>query len=146
MVVIGFTTGKVGQWRFIDRDLVGGRALRSEPFESSEIEGQDLQKWTWHQGDQKWERLVTKDVSLSAPSSIGSVSFAQTFPPDGGLGLRGTAKFAWYPAAGADDELLFPRGAEVREIEDINGDWFFGTYMGAKGLFPAPYVRLDQDS
>jgi hypothetical protein len=146
MVIIGFTVGKVGQWRFVDRDLVGGRALRSEPFESPEAEERGLQKWTWQQGDQKLERLVTKDVSSSAPSSYGSLSFMQAFPPDGGLGLRGVARFAWFPAEGADDELLFPRGAEIKEIEDINGDWFFGTYMGAKGLFPAPYVRLDQDS
>ena len=32
--------------------------------------------------------------------------------------------------------------AEVREVEDVNGDWFHGSYMGAQGLFPSPYVRV----
>ncbi|KAI9166756.1 hypothetical protein HJFPF1_02870 [Paramyrothecium foliicola] len=146
MVIIGFAAGKVGQWRYVDRDLVGGRALRSEPFDVPEFEGQGLQKFSWRQGDRRLERLVTRNVVDAAPASHGATTFATTFPPDGGAGVRATAKFAWYPAAGADDELLFPRGAEIKEIEDINGDWFFGTYMGAKGLFPAPYVRLDQES
>jgi hypothetical protein len=142
MAVIGFTEGKIGQWRFIERDLVGGRVLRSEPFEGPESNGRGLQKWSWTSGDEKWERLATKDVSATAPTSVGSISFAQTFPPDGGLGLRASAGWSWYPQVGSEDELLFPKGAEIREIEDVNGDWFFGTYMGAKGLFPAPYVRV----
>jgi hypothetical protein len=41
-----------------------------------------------------------------------------------------------------DDELLFPRGAGILEVEDVNGEWFHGFYMGSQGLFPAPYVRL----
>ena len=41
-----------------------------------------------------------------------------------------------------EGELAFPRGAEVRECVDVNTDWFFGAYMGKKGLFPAPYVRV----
>ena len=144
MAIVGFTEGKIGQWRYVDRDIVGGRTLRTEPYDSPEHGGQGLQKWTWSQGDQKWERLVTKDVKEIAPASDGSVTFSQTFPPDGGIGLRGTAKWSWYPQPGVDDELLFPRGAEIREIEDVNGEWFHGTYMGAKGLFPAKYVRLEQ--
>jgi hypothetical protein len=41
-----------------------------------------------------------------------------------------------------EDELMFPKGAEVLEVEDVNGEWFHGLYMGKQGLFPAPYVRL----
>lgn len=144
MSVIGFTEGKIGQWRFVERDIVGGRVLRSEPFESPEYPGQGLQKWSWRKGEEKWERLATRDVSATAPAKAGSTSFTLSFPPDGGTGMRGNARWAWYPTAGSEDELLFPKGAEIREIEDVNGDWFFGTYMGAKGLFPAPYVRLGQ--
>lgn len=144
MAIIGFTEGKVGQWRFVERDIVGGRFLRSEPYESPEHNGQGLQKWSWRKGPEKWERLVTKDVSATAPATAESVSFAQNFPPDGGMGLKASARWAWFPQAGSEDELLFPKGAEIREIEDVNGDWFFGTCMGAKGLFPAPYVRLAQ--
>ena len=144
MAVIGFTEGKIGLWRYVERDLVGGRALRVEAHDSSEPGGTELLKWAWTQGEQKWERLVTKDVKLAAPTSDGSTTFATIFPPDGGVGLRAVSKWSWFPQAGATDELLFPRGAEIREIEDVNGDWFHGTYMGAKGLFPAPYVRMEQ--
>ncbi|KAK2592472.1 hypothetical protein QQS21_009817 [Conoideocrella luteorostrata] len=142
MVVIGFTEGRIGQWRFIERDIAGGRVLRSESFDSPEHGPQELQKWSWRKGHDKWERLVTRDVSATAPVTVGSNSFVQTFPPDGGVGLKANSRWAWYPQAGSEDELLFPKGAEIQEIEDVNGDWFFGTYMGAKGLFPAPYVRL----
>ena len=146
IVIVGFTEGKVGQWRYVDRDLVGGRALRAEPYDSAEHRGQGLQKWSWSQGEQTWERLATKDVKAMAPASDGGATFTQSFPPDGGVGLRGMAQWSWYPQAGVDDELLFPRGAEIREIEDVNGEWFHGTFMGAKGLFPAQYVRLEKNA
>ncbi|PHH91237.1 hypothetical protein CDD83_1238 [Cordyceps sp. RAO-2017] len=145
MVVIGFADGKVGQWRYVERDLVGGRALRSEPFEGPDQHGggRGLQVWSWRAGgDGTRQRLVATDVAAAAPAMLSPGVLAHGFPPDGGTGMRAVARWAWYPHAKADDELLFPRGAEVREVEDVNGDWFFGTYMGAKGLFPAPYVRL----
>ncbi|OAA33020.1 hypothetical protein AAL_00485 [Moelleriella libera RCEF 2490] len=142
MIVVGFTEGRVGQWRYVEREMVGGRALRSEPFDGFGQDSHALQKWTWKKGKDRWTRLATRDVAATAPSSLGTVSFARSFPPDGGTGLGGKARWAWYPKAGAEDELLFPKGAEIQEVEDVNGDWFYGTYMGAKGLFPAPYIRL----
>ena len=146
MAIVGFTEGKIGMWRYVDRDLVGGRALRAEPYDSPDRRGQGLQKWSWAQGEHKWERLVTKDVKGIAPHSDGSTTFTQSFPPDGGVGFRATARFAWHPQAGVDDELLFPRGAEIREIEEVTGEWYHGVYMGAKGLFPSNYVRTEQPS
>ncbi|KJZ74050.1 hypothetical protein HIM_06499 [Hirsutella minnesotensis 3608] len=146
MVVIGFVEGKVGQWRYVESDLVGGRVLRSEAFDGPEHQDQGLQIWSWRQGKDTLRRLVTADVSATAPTMTTSTSYTQAFPPDGGAGKRAYARWSWYPNAKADDELLFPKGAEVREVEDVNGDWFFGTYMGSKGLFPAPYVRLAEQS
>jgi hypothetical protein len=43
---------------------------------------------------------------------------------------------------GVLDELLFPRGAELKEIVDVNGYWYYGVYMGAQGLFPSTYVKM----
>lgn len=63
-----------------------------------------------------------------------------TFPPDGGVGMRVLARWSHYPASDVTDELMFPRNAEIREVEDINGDWYWGCYAGSKGLFPGPYV------
>jgi len=52
------------------------------------------------------------------------------------------AIWGWYPADDADDEILFPKGAEVRECKDVNTDWYYGSYMGKSGLFQANYVRV----
>ncbi|KAM0347126.1 hypothetical protein ACHAPU_005065 [Fusarium lateritium] len=142
MVIVAFTEGKVGQWRYVAQDLVGGRGLKSDAAEKPEHRERGFQVWVWHQNEQDFARLVTRDVSETAPTES---DFSQSFPPEGGVGLKASARFAWYPKAGADDELLFPRGAEIKEIEDVNGEWFFGAYMGSRGLFPAPYVRLEQN-
>lgn len=139
MVVIGFVDSDDGRWRFIDRDLVGGRAMKMEALES----GDRFQKWTWKKNSDRLERLVTKDVSDTAPNTVASKTYATDFPPEGGAGSLGRTKWAWYPQGDTDDELLFPKGAEIKEIEDVNGDWYFGTYMGSKGLFPAPYVHVE---
>ncbi|OAA67382.1 RING finger domain-containing protein [Cordyceps fumosorosea ARSEF 2679] len=146
MVVIGFAPGEVGHWRYIERDLVGGRKLRIETL-GHEIQLEPpSQKWSWKQGDQKLEKLVTQEMPATAPTSYDSITNTTLFPPDGGVGLRAFAKWAWFPKKEADDELMFPRGAEIREAEDVNGDWYFGVYMGAKGLFPSGYVRVDGDA
>lgn len=143
MVVVGFREGKGGQRRYTARDLVGGRRLQIEAAggeageEEEEEGGGETQRWVWYEGDSKAERLVARDVSATAGDG-GEAAF----PPDGGFGWRATARWAWYPAPGAGDELMFPKGAEITEIEDANGEWYHGVYMGAKGLFPAPYVRI----
>jgi hypothetical protein len=139
MIIVGFQDGTGGQFRYVVADLVGGRNLKAEPYDMPSQPNAGLQKWCWPRGEQKLERLVTKEVQSSAPTQDGSKIFTQTFPPDGGVGMTASANWAWYPKA--EDELLFPKGAEIREIEDVNGDWFFGVYMGAKGMLPSPYVR-----
>lgn len=132
MVVVGFQDGNGGQKRYTVHDLVGGRRLQVEAV----TDEPDLQRWVWYEGDDKQERLVARDVAQTIDA--GDVSF----PPDGGFGLKASARWAWYPAPGNSDELLFPKGAEINEIEDANGEWYHGVYMGSKGLFPAPYVRI----
>lgn len=149
MVIIGFQDGKGGQRRYTIRDLVGGRRLQVEavavPGEGSGGAGGGaglLQRWVWYEGDKKRERLVAKEVSETAEALAGAGDGDTPFPPDGGYGWKAFARWAWYPAAGAGDELMFPKGAEISEIEDANGEWYHGVYMGAKGLFPAPYIRI----
>ena len=56
--------------------------------------------------------------------------------------MRLRARWSWWPREGATDELMFPIGAEIREAEDINGDWWVGCYAGSKGLFPNGYGRM----
>lgn len=69
-------------------------------------------------------------------------SATRRFPPDGGVGAIVCALWAWYPEDGVDDELTFPRGAEITEGENINDDWFWGCYAGSTGLFPGSHVRV----
>jgi hypothetical protein len=144
MVVTGFREEKGGQRRILYQDVPGGLALNISPFESPEYSNGSLEKWWWtDNGGRRLERLVTRDVAGKAPTSVGNATFTHIFPPEGGVGVRGTAGWSWHPHA--EDELMFPRGAEVREIVDVNGDWFFGSYMGKKGLFPAPYVKMPKE-
>lgn len=150
MAVVGFQDANGGQWRSVVHDHVGGRKLQVEQPEqhhrsNAPSPSAGLQTWYWFEGDRKLERLVARDVrdtAVPADAAGPDGTPADRFPPDGGSGMRAVAKWAWYPAAGAEDELLFPRGAEIREIDDVNGEWFHGVYMGAKGVFPAPYVLL----
>ncbi|KAI1644546.1 uncharacterized protein F4817DRAFT_318703 [Daldinia loculata] len=146
MAILGFMEGSLGLRRRILRDIVGGRSLRTEPYEGTGVPDDEqyqprdarVQKWSWKgPNGSKLERLVAVDVAATAPA-LGT----ELFPPDGGAGSRAVAKWSWYPQAGVTDELLFPKGAEVREVEDVNGEWLFGSYMGAEGLFPSPYVRI----
>ncbi|KAJ9144038.1 RING finger domain-containing protein [Coniochaeta hoffmannii] len=136
MAVIAYVEGKDGVLRRMTvRDWVGGRTLGFEEYALG------LQVCYWIDNGVRKERLVTRDVAATAETDVGvRTRWTDEFPPDGGSGGRAVARWAWYPAEGAEDELLFPKGAEVREIEDVNGEWFHGVYMGAKGLFPAPYV------
>ena len=141
MIIVGFSTTRGGQRRIIVSDLVGGRGLIEEPTTLLDATGSELQQWSWDTSPHVKTKLVTKDVMKTAPVSVPNLTLEAGFPPNGGVGMNATALWSWYPAEGVQDELMFPKGAEVREGRNVNEDWFWGVYMGKKGLFPAPYVR-----
>lgn len=144
MVVLGFEDRDGGrQARIVVRDTAGGQALKEElevarpaPTRSTEGGAQDSASWSWKDPD----GTVRNHRHHSHSISTGSVT--RDFPPDGGVGLRLVAAWSYYPDAHVKDELMFPKGAEIREAEDINGDWFWGVYAGKKGLFPGNYARI----
>lgn len=139
MVLVGFEDTSAGQRRVIVRDLVGGHALKDEAGGTASTK----QEWSWRDGQERQTRTVSRQVGSSLEGSTASpVPLLQKYPPDGGVGMIVCAKWAYLPQEGVEDELSFPKGAEIREVEDINGDWFWGCYAGAKGLFPASYVRV----
>jgi hypothetical protein len=147
MIVVGFEDSRGGHRRVIVQDLVGGRGLIEEPDAPADQPGSDLMQWSWGNGihisgDRSHKKLVTKDVMKSVPAGSSSVANESLFPPDGGVGMKAMAMWGWYPTEDADDELLFPKGAEIRECKDVNTDWYYGTYMGKSGLFQANYVRV----
>jgi hypothetical protein len=139
MVIVGFDDSRYGQRRLVIHDLVGGHGLRQEPIT---IQNHELQKWSWGDKKHPLDKLVTKDVMRTAPTSADSMVIQSGFPPDGGLGMKCLANWSWYPPEGADDELLFPKGSELRECVNVNTDWFHGCYMGKMGLFPGNFVRV----
>ncbi|KAF4157412.1 hypothetical protein CNMCM6069_005631 [Aspergillus lentulus] len=78
----------------------------------------------------------------ATPTNSHSPPFLRRFPPDGGIGLIVHALWSWYPEEDVQDELMFPRGAEITEVENINDDWFWGCYAGQTGLFPGSHVTV----
>ncbi|KAI9375503.1 hypothetical protein BJX61DRAFT_539786 [Aspergillus egyptiacus] len=170
MVVIGFEDYPEGQRRVIARNLVGGHALNDNHVSathtvSSSIPSPDTPSaagdWSWKEGSERrkkaprirssWnpERDRVSHSDQSTPSSISAgqphsptAATTRRFPPDGGVGLVVLALWSWYPEEGVDDELMFPRGAEITEAENINEDWYWGCYAGMKGLFPGSHVSV----
>ncbi|KAI9799995.1 MAG: hypothetical protein M1833_003524 [Piccolia ochrophora] len=158
MVIVGFEDSDGERRRRVVRDLVGGLALRDdEAPETSVANAESINatnspddtpqhpKWWWKdspEGERRSRMIDRPSVSSPPSDATASLPSQLRFPPDGGVGLRVLAKYSWYPAEGVTDELLFPRGAEIREVEDINGDYFWGVYAGAKGLFPGAYVKI----
>lgn len=140
MVIVGFEDSRGGQCRKTIQDLVGGRDLQMELFDRSA--DPELQIWSWKLNGHSLMKFASSDVMRTTPKRWEGMMIESVFPPDGGLGMKGVALWSWWPSEGSNDELAFPKGAEIRECKDINGDWFYGCYMGARGVFPAPYVRV----
>ncbi|GAM87276.1 hypothetical protein ANO11243_052980 [Dothideomycetidae sp. 11243] len=155
--------------RVVLRDMVGGWALKESPPQPTTQGPEHVSafRWRWRETDGSAAAAPVAHTSNQTAASPGGVSGgpaavtpppsvylnAQTgvlapaqpaFPPDGGVGLRVRALWGYFPAPNgqADDELTFPRAAEITEAEDINGDWFWGVYAGKKGLFPGNYGRV----
>jgi hypothetical protein len=138
MIVVGFEDSPAGLRRVIVNDLVGGHALKddisdSNPSDQPWVTGEEF---TWQDGQMLQTHSITRP-GLSTPTQP-----LKKFPPDGGVGMRALALWSYWPEPEAEDELAYPKGAIVSEIENINGDWFWGIYAGSKGLFPANHVRV----
>ncbi|KAJ9639445.1 hypothetical protein H2199_006478 [Coniosporium tulheliwenetii] len=149
MLVVGFEERGDGQRRVVTRELVGGLALRDEDegdnqaitTQRSNADARATPNWSWRDPDGTVRKARAGSGRETAPA--GAVGMAQArFPSDGGFGLRVQALWGYYPAEGVEDELMFPKGAEIREGQDINGDWFWGAYAGRTGLFPGNYGRV----
>ncbi|KAK4982428.1 hypothetical protein LTR50_007740 [Elasticomyces elasticus] len=128
-----------GLRRVVESGMVGGWALKesaapANPTAPAANVVPDPAGGTWRWRDNGEQQ--------TASSHTQPHHQRQTLPPPGGVGLRVVALWSYFPAAGVMDELAFPRGAELVECENINGDWFWGVYAGCKGLFPGNYVRV----
>jgi len=139
MVVVGFEDRDGGQKRIVVNDLVGGHTLNEEEvFGEGSTNRHGEASWREPDGTRRTYRFTNPLIDPSRPGGISAIG---PFPPDGGVGLRMIAKFTFLPADGVKDELCFPKGAEIREADDINGDWLWGVYCGNIGLIPGNYVQ-----
>ena len=134
--------------RIVINDLVGGHKLTAEDVAAftASLSGPSAAatsmipsaagQWSWRENSEGKRSSRQRAVTLNAQAS--------RFPPDGGFGKRCVGMWSYYPEEGdsGKGELLFPKGAEIREVEEINEEWYFGVYAGEKGLFPAQYVRV----
>ena len=114
MIIVGFEDGPTGQRRVVVKDLVGGHARKD---------------------------TTTATTTTNSPNTSTS-AFPSNIPVSGGTGLKATALWAYWPNEGVEDELGFPKGAEITEARDINGDWWEGWYCGRGGLWPEGYARV----
>ncbi|KAK3902665.1 hypothetical protein C8A05DRAFT_33631 [Staphylotrichum tortipilum] len=142
MVVVGYVVVDGGQVRrrVVLGEVVGGRGLKFAEYNGPAglVEGVRVCSWRDGEGRER-ERLWGVDVRVDTTALGVGKGFEAGFP---GEGERVVAGWGWVPeVGGGEDELMFPKGAEIGEVEDMNGEWFHGWYMGRQGLFPAPYVR-----
>ncbi|KAL9614311.1 MAG: hypothetical protein Q9167_001194 [Letrouitia subvulpina] len=138
MIVVGFEDSSTGQKRIAVKGLVGGHALKDDENHENEVN----EEWSWQEGHDRQARAVSKRVANSSDGQSVEAPLLRKYPPNGGAGMKVLALWSYWPQDGAQDELAFPKGAEIQEVEDINRDWFWGCYAGAVGLFPGNYVRV----
>lgn len=63
-------------------------------------------------------------------------------PPGSTAGPTATALYDY--KAAEDNEISFPEGAKITNLEFPDEDWWLGEYDGKSGLFPANYVEVDE--
>ncbi|KAK4143294.1 uncharacterized protein C8A04DRAFT_12581 [Dichotomopilus funicola] len=96
--------------------------------------------------------LVDEDEAAPAPPAPAPAPAAAPTPAPAPVpqheepaaatgGATATAQFDY--EAAEDNELSFPEGATITDLDFPDEDWWFGHYNGASGLFPANYVQLD---
>lgn len=152
MVAVAFEPdGEGNQHRVITRDLVGGVKTTDADVAAWKVAANASQRpdqamisaargsWTW-----KEDEAGTRRASRARASTLSlSGSTATRFPPDGGIGKVCRARWSYYPEEGekGKGELLFPKFGSIREIEEVNEEWWFGAYAGDMGLFPAIFVK-----
>lgn len=126
-------TGKISQangphgWR---RCLQGHRMAIIGYQDVPEAGGQQRVIIRDQVGGRRHKDAIADTQSVTAPP-----------PAEATFGARCLALWSYFPKAGVNDELTFPKNAEVTEVEDLNGDWSIGVYAGRVGLFPSNHVQ-----
>ncbi|KAL9585493.1 MAG: hypothetical protein Q9203_004220, partial [Teloschistes exilis] len=141
MIITAFEDSSAGQRRTIVKDRVGGYALREHTASGNDNAPQvTTHELSWRDGDgqQRVRTLVSKQPVPSSGEREGGTTENNTLQPhqlpSGGSGTRALALWVYWPEDPSPDDLSFPRGAEIVEVENVNGDWFVGWYAGRNGV------------
>lgn len=81
-------------------------------------------------------------ASVAIPAPAAPAAAPAAAQAQAAKGPTATALYDY--EAAEDNELSFPEGAKVMNLEFPDEDWWFGHFQGKSGLFPANYVELDQ--
>lgn len=138
MAVVAYRKEPYGRRRVVVDNKIGGISLQKENYNERQ------EKWIWPTGFGKWaSRLVSKSVEdiVLAQDAAGCTPH---HPSSGGEGRHAHALYSWFPDGSPErqNELLFPRGAEISEVVEVSGEFWEGSYMGKVGIFPISYVQL----
>ncbi|KAH0840922.1 hypothetical protein AYO21_06176 [Fonsecaea monophora] len=150
MISVTFERDEEGnERRIITRDIVGGAQMSDADMAAWKLAMKNLHRvdranlpavrgdWSWRE-DENGTRRKTRARTSTLPRS------GMQLPPDGGWGKICVARWGYYPPEDdgkARDELMFPKFANIREVEEINDEWWFGVYAGDAGVFPAVFVN-----
>ncbi|KAF2836456.1 hypothetical protein M501DRAFT_939401 [Patellaria atrata CBS 101060] len=91
-------------------------------------------------------RLVEEeDEGVRADEPVSARAAPEAPPAMEESAAEGPTATAQYDYEAAEDnELSFPDGAVITNLEFPDDDWWFGEYRGKTGLFPANYVTLNE--
>ncbi|KIY01551.1 uncharacterized protein Z520_03103 [Fonsecaea multimorphosa CBS 102226] len=150
MIAVAFEGDEEGnERRIITRGIVGGVQMTDADVAAWKLAMKNLHRvdranlsavrgdWSWRE-DEAGTRRKTRARTSTLPRS------GMQLPPDGGWGKAYVARWGYYPSENdgkAKDELMFPKHANIREVEEINDEWWFGVYAGDAGVFPAVFVN-----
>jgi len=85
--------------------------------------------------------LVEDHAAVASAATLSAPGAHETAAEET-LGKVATALYDY--EAAEDNELSFPEGASITNVEFPDNDWWSGEYNGHMGLFPANYVELLQ--
>ncbi|KAK1083013.1 hypothetical protein LTR33_003529 [Friedmanniomyces endolithicus] len=123
MAVVGFVDvlhGGGARQRVVLRDGVGG--------------------WRYIEGEEGGGGSGGGGSQLPGSSSSSAAAAAAAEEQKAGL-LRCRAMYSYFPRGAGEDDLGFPKNAEIGEVKEQTAEWFSGVYCGKLGLFPSSHVR-----
>ncbi|KAK5118413.1 hypothetical protein LTR62_002927 [Meristemomyces frigidus] len=85
--------------------------------------------------------MVSAPVGGWRHKDTSTTQARQPLALDAATGNRCLAAYNYFPRNEGNDDLVFPKNAEISEVYEDHPEWFSGIYCGKLGLFPSSHVR-----